>query len=1147
MKKILALAALSAAVLVSCTQKELEVEAPIQQGESVKLIPITITASLEGTKADMVGTAWTWQAGDKLAVYDGTAKREFTLDESSVGTSIAKFSGEVAESFSSLKAVFPYAAAGDSFDTPLIPSEQTITDGYIDPAAMIAIADEAEKVSDDEFNFYFTSGVSMLRFTPPAGATKVILHTAVKDAVFAGDSPSVTVNLGSAADGSKQFWAAVNPAAYEGLHVFTLTADAEYYHLNTSATIDLSTPGKAKNLGNLTGKGNKVGVIETAAQLANPSALAGLDVFMVKDIDLTGVSLTPISSFSNTMDGLWHSISNWAATNGLFAKNDGTIQNLVIDKTCSINWTSAIPDQTGIAFIVAKAHTGTVKNCEVAGNITVSTNDAGRIFCAGIVGESTTGTVVGCKFSGTIKVTLSGTSKSCSAIAGIVARAGKATDTAGKVIIDDCENTGSISFLFSGPSGNMKLFGVGGILGQTVSVKNATNDYGTVRNCINKGAIEWEYTNGGSGSYPALGGVAGIIEGTIEGCSNYGTLQYKGSKTTAVTDASIGGVAGYVTLGATDCHNYGEIVIDSAFAGGTSMNQSGGNTSFSTFGGVFGNAGPYASDNTNCANKGIVVENCSNEASFTIKAYMVSSGGPQMCFGGLIGVSTANMKGCENKGNVVFESQAKTINAGGITGFLEADMENCTNSGNVTLNGASANHPPIDLGTGTTAGNSIHSQAYFGGIFGMATKGSVVKNVKNTGAITLENMYNCGDPANTTYNVLSYAGGINGSYKGGIIITDAENTGTITNKADVPVCLGGVSGAFNGTMTNGKNSGPVVNQSSWCSTVDGKQPEVGGVAGYANATFTNCENTGSLTNGPENGSMGGLVGSFGEDTTAHCEWAGCSVNCDITGNAIAGSVLGKFRYAPSNADAPTIINLGSSESPFTISGGVSSLPLCGSLKGNVVNEVNVIWENPTYRLYVLDEKVATSSSWGTSRSIWYSSEAGDIASAGTEVFGGRTYNYFNLTSDIVGNTADVYYKGENNCEVKITLNVQSSKTNYYYQTDGILVGAVADPASPEALSTTPRIYVRSNVDGLNCHMWGGDSETVWPGTAMTVTTSREYEHFWRYVDLIPNSTGFIINSSGWQTGDLNVADFVAADGSCYLYCYGADNVAKITW
>ncbi|MBR3074576.1 MAG: fibronectin type III domain-containing protein [Bacteroidales bacterium] len=661
------------------------------------------------------------------------------------------------------------------------------------------------------------------------------------------------------------------------------------------------------------------------------SCQAGDLVTLAADIDLAGKALTPVIAFYGTLDGNGKTLKNLSLTNALFEmlEESGVVKNLNVDGGSSINWTDEIPDMTGVAFIASKSK-GSIIGCSVAGSIKVNTATAGRIYCAGVVGESEAGYVEGCKFSGSIDVELSGTSASCSAISGVAARVGNA-EKAGQVIVKDCENTGSIKFNFSGPSKNMKKFGIGGVVGQTPSVTNADKDHGIIEGCVNKGNIEWKYEAGGSGSYPALGGVAGIVEGQIKSCENYGKISYLGGKDVAATDASIGGVAGYVTLGASGCNNHGEIVVDGTLAGGTSMAQSGGNTSYSTIGGVFGNAGPYAADNTYCGDQGIIVDNCHNDASFHIKPYMVTTGGPQMCFGGVIGASTASMTNCENKGNIVFESQIKTINAGGVVGFLEADMDNCTNSGNVTLDGAASSHPA-----------SVTVQCYFGGVFGIATKGSVIKNVKNSGDVTFQNMYSCGKPADETYNILSYVGGINGSYKGAITITGAENSGKVVNKTDLPICLGGVSGALNGTLANGKNSGAVVNESSWCSTVKGKQPEVGGVVGYANAVFSGCSNTGDVTNAPAGGFTGGFVGSHGEDKEAAHVWDDCTVNCAVSGPATAGSVLGRFRYAPTDPAVPTQIDLGSSAGAFSISGAVTSLPLVGVINGHTVNTVNVL-------------------------------------------------------------------------------------------------------------------------------------------------------------------------------------------------------------
>ena len=637
------------------------------------------------------------------------------------------------------------------------------------------------------------------------------------------------------------------------------------------------------------------------------------------DIDLSGKSITPIPVFNGTLDGNGKTIKNAALVNALVAElsETGVVKNLNFDADSFIEWTEPVADMTGVSFVVSISK-GKVINCASAGKITLKTDTAERLYCAGIVGQSEQGYVEGCKFTGSIDVELTGTSKSCSAIAGVVARAGWETK-AGKVIVKDCVNEANINFLFSGPSKNMQKFGIGGVLGQTPSVKSATTDHGIVENCTNKGNITWSYPAGGSGSYPALGGVAGIIEGELKTANNYGNVTYTGGFDVAPTDASIGGVAGYVTRNASDCHNFGTVTTDSAFSGGTSLAQSGGNTSFSTFGGVFGNAGPFAADGTYCGDQGITIENCTNEGEVNLKCYMVNSGGPQMCYGGVVGASSANMVNCHNKKNVTIKTQTKTMNAGGVCGYLEANMDNCSNSGAIVLDGVSADNYNV-----TTA------QAYFGGIFGMVTKGSTVNNVKNTGNVTFKDAITCD-------GVLSYVGGICGSYKGSFILSKSENTGAVTSESASPICLGGLCGAFNGEMSNCKNSGKVAYTNSYISTTDGKQAEVGGLIGYANAYLTNCENTGNVTCTPAGGYAGGLIASHGANSNEPVIiLKGCSVNCKIEGAATSGSILGKFRYTPKSDFALTSVAFGTDAAPCTIAGGVASLPVVGDAMGHNV-------------------------------------------------------------------------------------------------------------------------------------------------------------------------------------------------------------------
>ena len=653
--------------------------------------------------------------------------------------------------------------------------------------------------------------------------------------------------------------------------------------------------------------------VNVAAELAPETAV----VTLASDMDLKGIEITPIKTFAGTLDGAGKTIKNFSGSNGLIASLSGTVKNLNIDSASSIEWTEEIPDETGIAFIAAKS-TGSILDCNVAGKIKVLTGTAGRVFCAGVVGLSSTGYVEGCKFTGSIDVELTGGSKSCSAIAGVAARVGHA-DMAGKTIVKDCVNEGAIKFTYSGPSTGMQKFGIGGVVGQTPSLGTNAGDHGIIEGCTNRGNIDWIYPAGGKGSYPALGGVAGIVEGVLKNANNYGKLSFTGSKDVAVTDASIGGVAGYVTGGASDCHNYGTLKLDSGFAGGTSLAQSGGNTSFSTFGGVFGNVGPYAADNTNTNDKDILVENISNEADIELDANMVQTGGPKMCFGGAIGASTAKLKNVVNKKSVTITTQTKTMYAGGVVGYLAADAEGVINNGAVILDGKQETHP-----TGIAS-----EQAYLGGVAGYVIKNVTLTNCQNTGAVTLQNLY-------TTPGALSYVGGINGSYQGGITMEGCENSGVITNKAEAPLCLGGISGAFNGTMSNTKNSGKVSNASSYLSPNAGKEPEVGGIAGYSNANYTGCQNTGDIDNAAA-GFSGGFIGGNGDDANGF-NWTNDLVNCSISGASTAGAVLGRFR----NADKGNNLNLGGEGTPFTIQGAAASLPLCGDPNGSNIIEVNVV-------------------------------------------------------------------------------------------------------------------------------------------------------------------------------------------------------------
>ncbi|MBO4671639.1 MAG: hypothetical protein J5640_07365 [Bacteroidales bacterium] len=948
MKKYFAFAAIAFAALVSCQKETAPADempvAPVRDG----YVEITLSAQCDAqTKAILDGNTVVWAVGDEVAVYagDATTPEKFTV--SAVDFDAVKLTGSVPAGASTFIAVYPFSQAGSREGNVVdvtIPDWQVIpAGGNVCPEALSSVAYFADAAAKPQFKNTFSlvgicvnkeevvdAGVwSAEQSGYQTGQMKVTVSTT-------GEAPEIVNCSGgfyimAAPDGGltpgKTYYIVVPPTPE--VKRFEVFADTECKWARREKTESFALP---RNKGIDLGDALKdcpwcYSIIMNADQLidflSEASTYPGsLGVNLMADIDLEGKTVVPAESWAAHFDGHGHTIKNWAASNALFATNSGYIWDLKIDSSCSINWTDAIEDMTGIAFIVSKGNTGVIRNCEVAGNITIKSDQAGRVYCGGVVGESTTGLVDGCKFTGKIDVELTTTSQSVSSIGGVAARVGH-VDKAGEVIVKDCVNEGSIKFVFSGETEQMKKFGIGGVVGLTPTVANAPSEHGIIEGCVNKGTVEWSYPAGGKGSYPAMGGVIGACEGQIRGCSNYGSIKYTGGKSIAATDASFGGVAGYVTGNASDCHNYGQMIIDAGIAGGTAMAQGGGNTQYSSFGGVFGGAGPFMSgkysDMANNSSTEVTVENCTNEVAIQITPSMISTGGPVFCCGGVVGAATAHLVNCHNKADILIKSNTKFILGGALAGFIDANVTNCTNTGNLVVDGDKDNNP-------------INAQQhYVGGLIGVAAKQTVIKDCQNSGNTTLQNVVTYA----TAYN---YLGGINGGYSGSqLTMQSCTNSGTVTANFDGPLCFGGLSGGFNGLMKECQNSGDVINTSSYTSA--GKEAEVGGLIGYANADIDSCINTGSVSSACSNGAVGGFVGGFGE---AEKTFTGV-VDAPVSG-AFAGSIFGWFRK-----DTEHTITLGTSSSALevtantTVNGAVPAIDnIVGNIKGGKTENVNLI-------------------------------------------------------------------------------------------------------------------------------------------------------------------------------------------------------------
>ncbi|MBQ3942426.1 MAG: hypothetical protein II676_06200, partial [Bacteroidales bacterium] len=241
--------------------------------EDGTLIEVCLNAGIDGSKVALDETLLhpSWQEGDRLAVYDGSAIREFTLF-SGAGSSQATFSGQISASASNLKAVYPYSAAKleGSKLTYSVPAEQSVSAAGADPQALVMYS-EGQLGSA----LHFSQCTSMLRFSAPEG---------VRNLVFRLDEGSVTMNLPGTAG---NYAVAINPGSYSGLTLY-IVADGGSYIMESSMPFDITT-GLSVSLGELALDESCV-IIKTPAELAaflkSTSAGDKSRVLIMNDIDM---------------------------------------------------------------------------------------------------------------------------------------------------------------------------------------------------------------------------------------------------------------------------------------------------------------------------------------------------------------------------------------------------------------------------------------------------------------------------------------------------------------------------------------------------------------------------------------------------------------------------------------------------------------------------------------------------------------------------------------------------------------------------------------------------------------------------------------------------------------------------------------------
>ena len=478
------------------------------------LVEIHISAQSEGTRT-VLGPdlhSHLWAEGDKIAIFDGGAIREFTL-VSGAGTQSAVFTGRVSSSSTQFVAVSPYSAAklSNRVVSQSIPGQQNVTIGA-DPAALVMRAE-----CNRGETLRFSNVTSLLKFTVPEGVDNVTISVLDGGTLTGEDSNSVSVGLPGTAG---SYAAVVNPGEYKGISVVITAGGRSYYKSSRNTLKAARSAGSDLGTLELTTPATIISTpAELAAFLGACSASSTDVVLLAADIDMSGTDFSPASDFAGSLDGQGHLVSG--LSKNLFTDNHGTLGNFSV----SGSYTPASDEFAPVAI----ANHGSISAVSANVDVTriVSTAASGPIVLGGIVAWNY-GPVDGCSVQGSVSYS---TSSSISAVA-IGGIAGYSEAPFGS-----CTSSASISLSAQYGSGVAPLgkisasaSNLGGIVGAAWSGFSAAD-------CSNEGEISYVNDSieaAGNVTYQRnqIGGIAGSPYGDITGCSNTGAI-----KVTAVTSS----------------------------------------------------------------------------------------------------------------------------------------------------------------------------------------------------------------------------------------------------------------------------------------------------------------------------------------------------------------------------------------------------------------------------------------------------------------------------------------------------------------------------------------------------------------------------------------------------------------------------------
>lgn len=392
---------------------------------------------------------------------------------------------------------------------------------------------------------------------------------------------------------------------------------------------------------------------------------------LMSDIDMTDVKLTSASGFFGELQGQGFAIKNLKSSVPLFAKNNGTVSDLVIDESCVFTPTGNV-----FGALVGEDGHGTYNNVKNKANVTytASADVTTELIIGGLVGNTDGGNFKNCSNSGAVKIEAPGHSHQAVGLGGLVGYAESAT-------FDGCVNRGPITLIadYGDPrnplSGNNPNNGgggmnIGGILGGGYDYGSAY--YCTFTGCTNEatGVITVSHTkidaleSENASGYLSVGGVLGRARGNAKNCKNFAPVNVTATTSTRTSIKQknycieVGGIAGLGlwAFSFESCSNNGniDVVYDGRF------NE---NRNRSSVGGICGWQDYDSSDATE-GEADLFAYYCKQRGNITVHSTGV------VAVGGIFGFSGKQI------GNTVYDSCTITYSGsqgyvGGLVGIVQ--------------------------------------------------------------------------------------------------------------------------------------------------------------------------------------------------------------------------------------------------------------------------------------------------------------------------------------------------------------------------------------------------------------------------------------------------------------------------------------------